>query len=197
MLDASGNVEGAFELLPNILSSEMLSHDEDGHSVVGPYNHWTELGPCYGEDGTFFRIACVGRSSRTNQPSLICVDFNQSDVRVKAITRALPTAFDLSHSFEGICSFSMPFVGDDSRERRAFGERSFLCASTSSGAIMFFGEDKVDVVSETSTNLELVSLERQTAQQAEQPKFPLTIFEHLKNVSECEELYFCGEGTGW
>ena len=198
MLDADGNVEGSFELLPHLLSSDTLPHDDHGHSIVGPYNHWTELGPCYGEDGAFFRVACVGRSSRTNQPKLVCVDFNQCDVRLNDITRPVRNAFELSHdlAFEGLCSFSMPLLGDD-LERKTFGERSYLCASTSSGSVLFYGEATVDVVSDNCNTLELISLDEENGQHAAEPKFPLTIFEHLQNVTECEELHFCGEGTGW
>jgi len=62
---------------------------------------------------------------------------------------------------------------------------------------MFFGEATIDVVSDKSNQLELVSLDQESGQHAKQPKFPLTIFEQLLNVTEREELHFSGEGTGW
>ena len=62
---------------------------------------------------------------------------------------------------------------------------------------MFYGEATVDVVSDNCNTLELISLDEENGQHAAEPKFPLTIFEHLQNVTECEELHFCGEGTGW
>ena len=199
MLDADGNVEGSFELLPHLLPSDTLPHEDHGRSIVGPYNHWTELGPCYGEDGTFFRVACVGHCLRTHQPKLVCVDFNQSDIRFNEIPWVLPNTVEssLGLSVEGLCSFSMPCLGGALTDRKTFGERSFLCASTSSGSVMFFGEATVDVVSDKGNKLVLVSLDQESGLHAEQPKFPLTIFEHLLNVTECEELHFCGEGTGW
>lgn len=199
MLDSTGNVEGSFELMPHVLTSEMITGELDGYAIVGPFSHWTELGPCYNENGAFFRVACVGRSSRTNQPKIVCIEFNEKDVFIREITWSVSSAFglSLSLSFEGLCAFSLPVTGDNTRECERFGERTFICASTSSGAVLFFGEKMVDLQSKDEKKIELVSFARGMDFQATQPKFPLTIFEHLENVSECDDLHFCGEGAGW
>ena len=66
MLGAEGNVQGTFEFLPHTISSTVLGTDKsDGYSISGPYTLWTELGMVYRQDTVFFRVACVGRSTRS------------------------------------------------------------------------------------------------------------------------------------
>ena len=95
------------------------------YSITGPFTHWTALGVAYDDDGAFFRVSCVGRSSRTNQPKLICVEFNESDLRIKEISWSSggPIGLSLNLSYEGLSAFSAPFLGDASNEQREFGER--------------------------------------------------------------------------
>lgn len=201
MLDESGNVDGSFELIPHVLSSDILWNGIDGHSIVGPFNHWTELGVVYNDNGMYFRVACIGRSSRTNQPKVLCIEFNEKDVRVKELVWNSAGSISLSLSYEGLCAFSLPFVGDSQREYRAFGERAFLCTATSAGSILFFGEEVVDTVASVDQRVDqkitLISLSGVPSSHVKKPSFPLTIFERLKNVSECEAVVFTGDGTGW
>lgn len=83
-LGISGKINGSFELLPHTLTPEMLGTGSNGYSIGGPYSHWTELGQTQRDDGSLaFRVACVGRSWRTNQPKLLCVEFNAEEVRVR------------------------------------------------------------------------------------------------------------------
>ncbi len=203
MLDGCGSVEGSFELIPHVLSSDILWNGMDGHSIVGPFNHWTELGVVYSDGRMYFRVACIGRSSRTNQPQVVCVEFNEKDVKVKEILWNSGTSSGLSTSlsFEGLCAFSLPFVGNAVKECHAFGERAFLCTTTSAGSLLFFGEEVVDTVKSSCENgdakMSFVNLSGVSSLHVDKPSFPLTIYEGLKNVSECEELVFVGEGTGW
>jgi hypothetical protein len=200
MLDASGNVEGSFELIPHVLSSDVLWNGSDGHNIVGPFHHWTELGVVYNEDGVYFRVACLGRSSRTNQARLVCLEFNEKDVRIKEIGWNTTGSVNLHLAFEGLCAFSLPFVGDAVKEAANFGERVFLCTATSSGSLLFYGEEVVDTVGKdhgrSDSRISLVSLSDLSSLHAKQPTFPLTIFESLKNVSEYEAVVFTSDGTG-
>jgi hypothetical protein len=208
MLDSKGDVEGTFELIPHTISSEVLGNGPDGYSVTGPFTHWTELGVVYREGASFFRVACVGKSSKSNKPKLLCVEFNENDVRIKEVIwlsgSSMGLGLSLSMSFEGLSSFSAPFVAGTS-ERRVFGERAYMCAATSNGSLLFFGDESVDTISQqhegavsnkTLQPVNIVNLSGIAAMQAKKPKFPLTRFETLKNISESDALVFGGEGTG-
>jgi len=200
MLDASGNVEGSFELIPHVLSSDVLWNGVDEQSIVGPFNHWTELGVVYNTNGTYFRVACIGRSSRTNQPKIICVEFNEKDVRVKELAWNSTSSVGLSLSFDGLCAFSLPFIGDAVKECKGFGERAFLCTATSSGSLLFFGEEVVDTVESPidceDAKISLISLSGISSLNVRKPSFPLTIYERLKNVSDFEAVVFTSAGSG-
>jgi len=84
------------------------------------------------------------------------------------------------------------------------GERSFLCALSSGGNLLIFGEDVVDMMPTSigpngsfvpSNPLKLVST---SANPFSTPvkKFPLTLFEQLINVSESDSLLFFGHELG-
>ena len=76
-----GEICGSFELLPHIIAAEDC-HGGDGGGAMGPFKHWTELGTT--TDG-FFRAACVGKCTRTSQPKGLCVEFNETNVRISTI----------------------------------------------------------------------------------------------------------------
>lgn len=214
-LDTGGEIKRTFELLPFIVSSEVLGHSTEGYSISGPYSHWTELGVVRHESGTCFRTVCVGKSSRTSQPKLLCVDFNESYIGVKEISWSTGTSMglglSLSSSFEGLSAFSAPDIPDNISSEYVDIERSFLCAVTSNGGLLVFGDNLKggDVAEETDTaSLRLGTVHRQpisdsvlsrpgaTGAVVVPPRFPLTIFEHLENVSESDELVFGGDGVG-
>ena len=93
-----------------------------------------------------FAFACLGRSSKSNQPrQLLCIESNESDVRIKEIIwlsgSSMGLGLSLSVSFEGLV-----FIGGASSENRMFGERVFLCAVTSNVSLLFFGEESVDTI---------------------------------------------------
>jgi hypothetical protein len=210
MLDAKGDIEGSFELMPHTISSDILGNGgPERYYITGPFTHWTELGVAYRDGAAYFRVACVGRSSKSNQPKILCIEFNASDVKIKEVIwlsgSSMGLGLSLSLSFEGLASFSAPFIGDAaSSEKRMFGERAFLCAVTSNGSLLFFGEENVDTLpfqSEENPNksaspLTLVNLSGITAMQVKKPTFPLTLFEKLKNASDSDDLVFGGEGIG-
>jgi hypothetical protein len=207
MLGTKGGVEGSFELIPHSISSEILGNGPEGYSITGPFTHWTELGVAYRDGASFFRVACVGKSSKTSQPKLLCIEFNESDVKVKEIVwssgSSMGLGLSLSLSFEGLAAFSVPFLCDTSGESLVFGERAFLCAVTSNGSLLMFGEEPADTVptadgagrgADGPGRRAVVRLS--TMGSMTKPTFPLTLFEKLKNVSESDDVIFGGDGIG-
>lgn len=218
-LGISGKINGSFELLPHTLSPEVLGTGPNGYSIGGPYTHWTELGQTQDADGnTFFRVACVGRSWRTNQPKLLCVEFNDESVKVKEIvwdSDAIGLGLSLYSSFEGLCAFSLPFrVEDapspDSTDGSRFAERAFLCAVTSNGCLLLYGEENGFSLSSTSAEPSQESVTRANTRKVKNEvnnfvedrsilnRHPITIFERLKNLSEdsSEDVVLGGDGLG-
>jgi hypothetical protein len=206
VLGAEGNVEGTFELLPHTVSSTVLgSDDSDGHSISGPYTLWTELGIVYRKGTAHFRVACVGRSTRSGQSKLLCIEFNDKETKIKEITWSSTSSFGLGlhhGSFEGLAAFTAPIVQADTSfpDRYMTGERSFLCALSSGGNLLIFGEDIVDMMpTSIGTNgsfvpsypLQLVTTS--TVPSTPIRKFPLTLFEQLINVSESDSLLFSSD----
>ena len=203
MLDKKGGVEGSFELIPHTITSEIIGETSDGHSISCPYTHWTELGMAYRDGASFFRVACIGKSLRTNQPKLLCIEFNESEVRVREISwspsTSLALGLGMASSFDGLAAFSAPYIG----ESQTYGERAFLCAATSTGSLLFYGEEFVDALPtkdgfvESDRPLSIRSSSSTTgATQVKKPLFPLTLFEKLKNITECESVVFGGLGIG-
>jgi hypothetical protein len=219
LLDRNGDVEGSFELLPHIISAEALdgscthpSTTEASSStnvISGPYTHWTELGIAHRENGTaYFRVACVGRSMKSNQPKLLLVEFNVAEVRIRELLWTLGQG--LIRSVEGLAAFSAPFLqtlGDDGGH---YGERVFLSVIASNGSMMFFGDEVVDtlpisssseinVLQSTMAPIKFVNLSSDNSIVSSPPKkpvFPLILFERLKNLSDSDSINFGGHGLG-
>ena len=208
MVDAKGGVEGTFELIPHTISSDVLGNGPDGCSVSGPFTHWTELGVVYREGASFFRLACVGKSSKGNRPKLLCIEFNETNVRINEMNwlsgSSVGLGLSVGTSFEGLAAFSAPFI-EGTSDKRIVGERAYMSVATSNGSILFFGDEAVDTVSPhtEATNsskslrpVSIVNIPRFAGTQSKKPSFPLTIFETLQNVSDSESVVFGGEGIG-
>ena len=132
----SGDITGSFELLPQVLTSSMIGSGIDGYSISSPFIHWTELGVVEKDGAVYYRVACSGKSTRTNQPKAILVEFNASSVRVKELAwsagSTLGLGLSLNTSFEGFTAFSAPILVQGS-QGPTFYERAFLAAVTSKG----------------------------------------------------------------
>lgn len=213
MLDEDGIIGSTFELLPHTISADSLGNNEDGYSITGPYTHWTELGLVYRENATFFRVACLGRSTGgSSQTKILCIEFNDADVTVKELgwspTNPLGLGICPGPSFEGLAAFSSPLLHRESLAptgcKYFTGERAFLCALTSEGRLLIFGEDVVDVMSdppedsalENISPVKLISLPLTSSCSSRKPEFPLTLFERLKNISESNEVVIEGKELG-
>ncbi|CAB9508930.1 Auxin transport protein BIG [Seminavis robusta] len=215
-LGMSGKINGSFELLPHTISAETLGTGPNGYSIGGPYTHWTELGQAQYEDGSqYFRVACVGRSWRTNQPKLLCVEFNEVDVKVREVawdSDSIGLGLSLYSSFEGLCAFSMPYrvedaANPDAEDGSRFAERAFLCAVTSNGCMLLYGEEVGMSLSNTDGKDEKPAKESPPKGKDGIMPFvrdrsilsthPITIFERLKNLSEDgDEIVYGGDGLG-
>jgi hypothetical protein len=207
MLDKIGDVEGTFEFLPHTIPSKVLGDASDGHAISGPYTHWTELGVAYHHGAAFFRVACVGRCLRSSEPKLLCIEFNESEVKIREVAWSANSAMGLGlsmiNSYEGLAAFSVPFLGDAANEGPMYGERAFLCALTSNGTMLFFGEELVDTLppkesEDASRSLSIVDVSdlEYEAQRVKKPVFPLTIFERLKNIGDTDIVVLGGDGIG-
>ena len=152
ILDETGKIVGSFELLPHVLNSEILGNGNDGYSISGPYTHWTELGIVENNGSPYYRVTCVGKSTRSNQPKLVCVEFNRESVRIKELRWApghgIGLGLSLNTSFEGIAAFSSPLlVGSRNGfygKECDFKEQVFVAVLTSNGAILVYGEKSIE-----------------------------------------------------
>ena len=127
----------------------MISTDDIGCNVAGPYTHFQELGIVMRDKESFFRVTCIGRSTRSSQPTALVLEFNEKSVSVREL--AWPTScsaglgFISTYSFVGSCTFSCPYLlgsnegltNDDSQVH----ERACLTLLSSSGSLLWFGED--------------------------------------------------------
>lgn len=197
LLDDRGNVSGSFELLPYIVKSEVLGTGSDGYCIHGPYTAFTQLGYVECDSIKYFRIVCLGKSSRTTQAKILCVDYNENAVRVKEIAWSgaggIP-GMSMTSSFDGLAAFSAPIlktaVDANANFRQSdFMERAYVCAIASSGAMVMFGEEIPSI-----SPLALTTAPG-TSEKAK-PSFPLTLFEKLVNVSDSENLVFSGDRIG-
>jgi hypothetical protein len=107
------------------------------------------------------------------------------------------------NSYEGLAAFSVPFLGDAANEGPMYGERAFLCALTSNGTMLFFGEELVDTLppkesEDASRSLSIVDVSdlEYEAQRVKKPVFPLTLFERLKNIGDTDIVVLGGDGIG-
>mmetsp|Transcript_5230 Transcript_5230/g.11836 ORF Transcript_5230/g.11836 Transcript_5230/m.11836 type:complete len:3618 (-) Transcript_5230:38-10891(-) len=196
LLDDDGAICGSFELLPNMISADDLrSH----YGVAGPYTHFQELGIVRRNDESFYRVSCVGRSTRSTQPRALVLEFNKTSVFVKEL--AWPTncsaglGFISSYNFVGSCTFSCPYiVGSNSSEgsikdKTQVNERAFLTLLSSSGSLLCFGEDYEDHAPGSSTQFLPPSIQHQAPA-------AIGIFEKMINVSELDELVYGGDFVG-
>jgi hypothetical protein len=203
-----GKLESSFELLPHVLSKEVV----DGYEIRGPFVHWTELGVSREGGSKFFRAACVGKRSATDEAALLCVEFDQFGSRVKELSwdsSGNTPDFSLRPSFDGVAAFSMPYVFNelhpcDLAAARNFAERVILCGMTSTGSLLFFGEE---IGSPTKSSLDestsATSSQANDGSNFENPSrittplsFPVISFEMLKNATESGVVTFGGDGFG-
>lgn len=188
LLDEDGAICGSFELLPNMIAADELG----GHyGVLGPYTHFQELGIVTRDKDSFYRVACVGRSTRSNQPMALILEFNANHIYVGELS--WPSScnaglgFISSYNFVGSCTFSCPYlVSDDASGTSKEGqvERAFLILLSSSGSLLWFGED----LQGASTDRTRQALQHQV------PK--IGYFEQLINASELEALTLGGDVAG-
>ena len=224
-LNKNGQIAGSFEFLPHIIKSEIL--DLDGDSMSGPYTNWVELGRTGAETGPcFYRAAFVARSTRTNQPHLIYIEYNSTCSKVKRMKMPgnVNLTLSMTTSYEGLAAFSGPTVTGNPTDngmvgpRGSFFERAYLVSLTSNGILSFHGEEeqgRKESIRPISTKTSTVSIlaNRQRAQSDSGlhtsmervkfkdspkplPSFPLTIFETLQNITSANELVFGGDGVG-
>ena len=220
-LDKAGNIVGSFELLPHVITSEIIGSSSDGQSISAPYCHWTELGTTYYNDELVFRVTCVGSSSKTSQPRLLYIEFSETRVQVKELL----SESNSSMTIDGLATYYAPFeLGrkfDDSSNSipSSFEERLYLAAVQSNGSVVFFGEgnyqqlkEKTKVDINNNQNLVQMFGSYQSDEclssknmldfdctddfdMERYPSFPLTIFEDLINISSYDDLVFGGDFT--
>jgi len=192
LLDEDGAICGSFELLPNMIAADELG----GHyGVLGPYTHFQELGTVTRDKDLFYRVACVGRSTRSNQPMALILEFNANHVYVRELSWpsscSAGLGFISSYNFVGSCTFSCPYLLSDdasgtSKEGRVH-ERAFLTLLSSSGSLLWFGED-CQHLHGAGTDSTRQALQHQV------PK--IGYFEQLINASELEALTYGGDFAG-
>ncbi|KAL7543894.1 hypothetical protein ACHAXR_013387, partial [Thalassiosira sp. AJA248-18] len=188
LLDDDGLICGSFELLPNMISAD----DIGGHyGVAGPYTQFQELGIVRRGEGTFYRVTCVGRSTRSTQPRALIVEFNEHSVSVKEL--AWPTncssglGFISSYNFVGSCTFSVPYIANaaEGNEETKVYERAFLTLMSSSGSLLWYGEE-----------CEPKALSTHMPYYGHHVAPDIGVFEKMINVSELEGLVFGGDFVG-
>jgi hypothetical protein len=188
-LSPDGVLNSTFELLPNCVTSDTLGNGS-GDNVVGPFSHWTELGMIEKGGTAYFRALCLGKSSRTSRPKILCVDFNETYTFVKEILGKFGGASGIGlglSSIEGITSFSAPAIPDQ-QDTETSCERSCAAAVSSNGALLLFGEDLSGHISSNDEGL------RTWFSKPSSQSFPVTLFEKLQDLSESESLVFGGDG---
>ena len=129
-----------------MISAEYIGSN---HGVTGPYTHFEELGLVTRDKECFFRVACIGRSTRSSQPTSLILEFNENSVSVREL--AWPTScsaglgFISNYSFVGSCTFSCPHLMGSNEgltdDESQVHERACLTLLSSSGSLLWFGED--------------------------------------------------------
>jgi hypothetical protein len=220
-LDDTGAIVGNFEFLPNVIKSENVD-DTDDESLNGPYLNWTELGCIEKANATYYRLAFVARSTRSNKPQMVYIEYNYDRSRLKKMKMPGNMGLNLSmvSSFEGMAAFSGPIVIENSKgdgmlgQHGLFNERVYIASLTSNGILTFHGEDMTTGLNDSSSTASIMSnrrralsdsgLHRQDIVNVRDtfkdspnpfPSFPLTVFETLKNVTSANELVVSGDGV--
>lgn len=76
-MDSKGKIIGSFELLPHVISTEMLGTGTEGQAISAPFTNFTELGTVLNGDTVTYRLCCVGKSSRSGvSVTDNCVEYN-------------------------------------------------------------------------------------------------------------------------
>jgi hypothetical protein len=173
----------------------MISSDEFGgtYGVVGPYTHFQELGIAMRDNESFFRVACIGRSTKSSQPTALIVEFNENSVFLSELAWPTNCTAGLgilsAYTFIGSCSFSCPYLSGSNEglaDRNQIHERSILTMLSSSGSLLWFGEG--------CDHLPEAKSQRMTHIQNQTPN--IGFFESLINVSDLDALIFGGECAG-
>jgi hypothetical protein len=195
-LDDRCSIVKSSMLLPKCLSNL----NGTGTSVTGPFTHWTELGAVSNATSIYFRVSCIGRRS-SKDPVLLCVDFNDSETRVKELSwQGSGYNFSSPPSVEGVAAFSCPFSFERDpvglSTNHGFTERAFLAVLFSNGSLQLFGEEVGALAVSRGTRpsrpltLPLVSYGIKSKD------FPLLAFERLTNIMESDDVIFQGTGLG-
>jgi len=221
-LNEHGEIVGNFEFLPHLIKSAVFDQSESD-SITGPYTNWIELGIADGDTSSFHRAAFVGRSTRTNQPHLMYIEYNHECSKVKKMKMPGNVNLTLSMitSYEGLAAFSGPVVIGNPADSGLLGqhgsffERVYLVSLTSNGILTFHGEHlntgnsgitKTSILSNRRRALsesgirkeistERVKFKDLTSAPKPLPSFPFTVFETLTNVTRADELIFGGDGV--
>ena len=191
-VDMNGDIERAFILLPEKLSSaEMITSDDGQGGVKGPYTHWKELGLVENEGCASFRVACAGYSNLTRYPVLLSVEFNESTTKITRIEHEPILQRERSNVVvDGLATFSVPMLpqGDWTSER-PLQEKLYLLVLCSKGSL--------SVCKESAVSLASPSVEPRINRKGDidrkgisiEPVIPLLAFENLKNVTDSTDLF--------
>jgi len=193
-IDSSGAISSSFTMLPKITTKDLLG-SSDSRFVTGPYTHWTELGAVRYGPLVYFRACCIGRRSG-KEAAILCVEFNETETRVKELTYdSCGHAMGSSLAPAGLVAFSAPFLRSKS-SGISFDERIFVAVMLSNGSLHVYGETfganavasgEQSVKSHSWTPPESLreSLER-----------PLLVFEQLLNLTNTDSITYHGVGIG-
>ena len=99
----------------------------------------------------FYRVTCIGRSTGSNQPRILLVEFNQFSVFVQELTWPPNFCTGLgsmsTNSIVGSCTFSAPYLIGGTASHGSIDshtevyERAFVTMLSSDGSMLWFGED--------------------------------------------------------
>lgn len=92
LLDSDGSIFGSFELLPNVVSADTIG---GVYGIQGPFTHFQELGTVKRGTESLYKVSCVGKSTRSNQPRSIVLEFNEKSVSVKELQWPASSSLDL------------------------------------------------------------------------------------------------------
>ena len=148
-LDSHGEIDENFEFLPNTIETQNAD-TSDSDSIIGPYYHWTEIGTICRDEKVYHRAIFTGMSRRTNQPKLLCIEFNDKESKINKVQMPSNSNFSLgsASSFEGLAAFTAPLVTDSKGmlggPDTTASESLFISTLLSNGTLTFHGEDEND-----------------------------------------------------